>query len=163
MTRCALTVLLSAVFMSLFAGAARADKPVREFLPPAPDETFPAGEPCEFPVTAETLQNNVFITTFSDGRQRLTGALKIRLTNALDPDKSLIVNASGPGWQTETETMVDVVGQGRWVLFQFPGDEPGPGIFLYRGQVHFVFDFATETLTVLSSTSPPRNLCDDLA
>ena len=162
MTRCALTVLWSVLFMSLFAGAASAEKPLREPLPSPPDTTFPAGEICAFPVLAETLENNEIITTFSDGRQRVTGALKIRLTN-VDTGQSLVVNASGPGWQTETETVFDVSGQGRWVLFQFPGDEPGPGIFLYRGNIHFVFDIALERLTVLSATSAPRNLCDDLA
>jgi hypothetical protein len=161
-TRCALTVLLSVVVMSLFARAASADKPVREPLPAQEDATYPAGALCDFPVLAETLQNNETITTFSDGRQRVTGALKIRLTN-VDTGESLVVNASGPGWQRETETMFDVSGQGRWVLFQFPGDEPGPGIFLYRGNIHFVFDFATESVTVLSATGSSRNLCEDLA
>ena len=162
MRRCELTVLLSLVFMSLFAGAAWGDKPVREPVPSPPDETFPAGQLCAFPVFVETLRNNEILTTFSDGRQRVTGALKVRLTN-VDTGESLIVNASGPGWQTETATMFDVSGQGHWLLFQFPGDQPGPGIFLYRGNIHFVFDFATETVTVLSATGSRRDLCAVLA
>lgn len=161
MRRCELTVLLSVAFMSLSAGAAWGDKPVRQPLP-SPHTTFAAGQLCDFPVAVQTLQNNEIVTTFSDGRQRVTGALKIRLTN-VDTGESLIVNASGPGWQTETATMFEVSGQGRWVLFQFPGDQPGPGIFLYRGNLHFVVDFATGSVTVLSATGSPRNLCADVA
>ena len=163
MRRSALTVLLSLGSLWLFAGAASADKPVREPLPTQQDVTFGAGEVCDFPVTLETLVNNQFVTTFSDGRQRVTGALKIRLTN-VDTGQSLLVNASGPAWQTETETVLEVSTQGRLVLFPFAGDEPGPGIFLYRGNVHFEVEFASGRLTVLSATGPPpKNLCDDLA
>ena len=160
MTRFALTVLVSVGLTLLLGGAALAAKPVREFVPSPPDTTFPAGALCGFPVAVETLRNNEYLTTFSDGRQRITGALKLRLTN-VDTGESLVVNASGPGWYTATETTFNVSGQGRWVLFQFAGDEPGPGIFLYRGNLRFVAD--ESGVRVLSSTSSPRNLCEDLA
>jgi len=160
--RCALSGLLLVGSLLLFAGGASADKPVREPFPAQEDATYAAGELCNFPVSIETLQNNEIVTTFSDGRQRLTGALKVRLTN-VDTGESLIVNASGAGWATVSDTAFEVSGQGLWVLLQDSGDEPGPGIFLYKGDIEWEFEFASERLTVLSATGSVRNLCDDLA
>jgi hypothetical protein len=151
---------MSVVLTLLLAGAALADKPVRTPAPPAEDATIEGA--CDFPVALEVLKDNVFETSFSDGRQRTSGAIRVRLTN-VDSGTSLVANASGPAWVTETETTVEFFGQGSTVLFMFPTDEPASGVFLYQGNLHSVFDVASGSFTVASSTNPPRDLCADLA
>ena len=42
------------------------------------------------------LVNREKITTFSNGTQLITGTVKDRLTNASDPEQSIVVNSSGP-------------------------------------------------------------------
>ena len=54
-----------------------------------------SGDFCGFPVEATILQNNQTVTIHQDGRQRITGALKVQLTNTLN-DKSITSNISGP-------------------------------------------------------------------
>jgi hypothetical protein len=73
------------------------------------------------------LANKEFTTTFSDGRQLITGKLKVRLTNLDEPSQSLKVNISGPGVIRVTEEGVFTLkATGRWLFFFFPGDL-GPG------------------------------------
>ena len=92
-----IAILLGVVLTLLLAPAASADKPVREFLP-AGDFTLTGV--CPFPVREQVVTNNEFITTFTDGRQLITGSFKVRATN-LDSDESLDLNISGPGVITE--------------------------------------------------------------
>jgi hypothetical protein len=78
-------------------------------------------------VEYHVLANKEFATTFNDGRQLITGTLKVRLTNLDDPSKSLTVNISGPRVVRVTEQGVFTLkATGRWLFFFFPGDF-GPG------------------------------------
>ena len=55
---------------------------------------------CSFDVLQEVTTNKEFIKTFADGRQLITGAFRVRVTN-LDTDASLDLNIPGPGRVTE--------------------------------------------------------------
>jgi len=105
---------------------------------------------------------------------RTTGALKIRVTNEMT-GKSILVNASGPGSQTET---VDEAGlltlvldfTGRSIVYPFDPDERAlfraaglPDIFATRGPVVGTVLVNTVTGEVESSTfDVARNRIDDL-
>ena len=85
-----LTILAAAVFVSTAVG----DPPTRQ--PVAyPSEPFVLGDFCGFPVQATILQNSQTQTVYQDGRQTVTGALKVRLTNTQN-GKSIDSNISGP-------------------------------------------------------------------
>lgn len=117
-------ILTTASFMLALIPVASADRPTREFLP---TERLVIEGICPFAVDVQILANNAFLTAFSDGRQLITGTLKVRLTNLDDPSKSRDVNISGPGVQRETEEGEFVLkARGRWLFFFFPGDL-GPG------------------------------------
>jgi hypothetical protein len=91
---------------------------------------------CGFPLRAETLRNNVKITTFSDGRQLVTGTRTVRLTN-LSSGKSLVVRDAG-SLITNPEQTAETF-HGRLVLFLFPGEPFGPGAWLFNGRVDATF------------------------
>lgn len=119
-----LVLLVAAVCAAVLAGGAGADRPIREFMPQTDDVISGA---CPFDVGLTILRNEAHLTTFSDGRQLVTGSLKVRLTN-LTPGsgKSIDLNASGPGLLTETATAFEIKAEGRWFWFFLPG-ELGPG------------------------------------
>jgi hypothetical protein len=123
-------VLLAATVTS----AAQAVPPTRETEPPFDFDNTSLF--CGFPLRAETLRNNVKITTFSDGREVVTGSHTYRLTN-LSSGKSLVLTDAGnlitdPGQTADTFT-------GRVVLFLFPGEPLGPGAWLFVGRTVATF------------------------
>jgi hypothetical protein len=83
----------------LIPSTAAADKPIREGLPA---EDFTIQGSCAFDVGLQVLVNKEFITTFSDGRQLITGQLVVRLTN-VDTGKPIDPNISGPAFSTPHE------------------------------------------------------------
>jgi hypothetical protein len=99
MRRLILVLSLAVAAALLVPSVAAADKPIREGLP-AQDLTIQGS--CAFDVDLHILVNNEFITTFSDGRQLITGALVVRLTN-VESGKSIDLNISGPGFITPHE------------------------------------------------------------
>jgi hypothetical protein len=110
---------------------AAAAAPIREPLVLDPIEI--AGV-CGFPVLAEALINQEFITTFTDAegnitKQLITGRLVTRLTN-LDTGQSVVVNTSGPGMITFEGDTVILHAHGPGFTFFFPGQlAPGdPGL-----------------------------------
>ena len=116
------------------ASAAQAVPPTRTTEPPFDfenDSVF-----CGFPLRAETLRNNVKITTFSDGRQLVTGSHTARLTN-LASGKSLVVTDAG-NLRTDPKQTTDTF-HGRLVLFLFPGEPFGPGAWLFVGRTVATF------------------------
>jgi hypothetical protein len=122
--------LLGALFAAMVASTAQAVPPTRETEQPFDFDSNSLF--CGFPLRAETLRNNVKITTFSDGRQLTTGSHTYRLTN-LSTGKSLVLTDAGnlitnPEQTTDTFT-------GRLVLFLFPGEPFGPGASLFVGRV----------------------------
>jgi hypothetical protein len=78
----------------------------------------------------------VKITTFSDGRQLVTGSHTYRLTN-LSTGKSLVLTDAG-NLITDPSQTTDTF-HGRLVLFLFPGEPFGPGAFLFVGGVEATF------------------------
>lgn len=116
------------------AGGAQAAPPTRTTEPPFDFDNISFF--CGFPLRAETLRNNVKITTFSDGRELVTGSHTYRLTN-LATGKSLVLTDAGnlitqPDLTSETFT-------GRVVLFLFPSEPFGPGAWLFIGRVVATF------------------------
>src|SRR5919204_116202 len=119
----------------LLASTAGATRPDRFFLPA--DDSVISGV-CSFDVDLHVIQNNEYITVFSDGHFIVTGALMVRLTNLSDPTNSMVLNIPGPGIFTPTSDGGLVLrAVGPW-LFWFSADDLYPGsppIFLFtRGQ-----------------------------
>jgi len=91
---------------------------------------------CGFPLRAETLRNNIKITTFSDGHQLVSGGRTVRLTN-LSTGKSVVLRDAGnvtTNAQQTSETLT-----GTLVLFLFPGEPFGPGAWLFEGRATATF------------------------
>jgi hypothetical protein len=129
------SVLILALLMGLaFAGPAQAAPPTRTTEPPFDFDNISTF--CGFPLRAETLRNNVKITTFSDGRQLVTGRHTGRLTN-LATGKSLALTDAG-SLTTDPEQTTDTF-SGRVVLFLFPGEPFGPGAWLFVGRTVATF------------------------
>jgi len=109
-------LLLAAVL----AAPAYATSPTREPAPIPP--SFTVEGICAFTVQVDVLVNRERITTFSSGRQLITGAVKDRLTNASDPEHSVVVNASGPATlEPQDDGTIMLTGRGLG-LQPFPAD-----------------------------------------
>jgi hypothetical protein len=144
-------LLLSLVLILLVPAAAPAAKPER--IPPPNDLvdiTFDAGSVCPFELRYQELVNKETTTLLGDGRRRVTGVYKVRLTNT-ETDASIDLNASGPQFftvvgdpQTGTETAVL---PGPQLFLLFPGDAGGPGAFLAHGRSRLTRDFALAQIT----------------
>jgi hypothetical protein len=118
-----IAIPLVVVLALLLVPATSASKPVREPLPAA---DFTLEDVCSFDVLLEVTTNKEFITTFSNGRQLITGAFRVRVTN-VESDESLDLNIPGPGALTENaDGSLTLESHGPWLLWFFPGDL-GPG------------------------------------
>jgi hypothetical protein len=130
----ALALLVSVLFAATAASAAQAVPPTRSTEPPFNFDNSSLF--CGFPLRAETLQNNVKITTFSDGHQLVTGSHTGRLTN-LSSGKSLVITDAGNVITNPQQTAETLTG--RLVLFLFPGEPLGPGAWLFVGRTVATF------------------------
>ena len=122
------------LFAATVAGAAQAVPPTRSTEPPFDFDNSSLF--CGFPTRAETLRNNVKVTTFGDGRQLVIGSHTVRLTN-LSSSKSLVITDAG-NLLTDPEQTTDTF-HGRLVLFLFPGEPFGPGAWLFVGRTVATF------------------------
>jgi hypothetical protein len=159
-----LTMLVWSVALALVpAAGASADKPTREPFPVGND-VFPAGVVCSFPVSIEVLENREKVTTFSDGRQLVTGTLKQRVTN-LATGESLDLNTSGPATITPSAdgSVLTISGRGHSLLFFFSGEPGGPGLFLYIGHNVVTFDVVNDVVTSVRATGRRIDICAALA
>lgn len=103
---------------------AAAQKPVKESSPIHPHEVLT--DICAFPVLVQEVVNKTKTITFPNGRVIYSGALKVRLTNQ-ETQKSILVNASGPGVQTPRDDGgIRIKATGHW-FWIFPAGELGPG------------------------------------
>src|SRR5215210_5386200 len=130
----ALASVVCLLFAAMVATAAQAVPPTRTTEPPfdfSSSSLF-----CGFPLRVETLRNNVKMTTFSDGRQLVTGSHTSRLTN-LSSGKSLVLTDAGNVMTNPQQTAETLTG--RVVLFLFPGEPFGPGAWLFLGRVGATF------------------------
>jgi hypothetical protein len=130
-----LVPVVGVLLAAMVASTAQADPPTRTTEPPF---DFESSLFCGFPLRAETLQTNQKITTFSDGRQLVTGRRSVRLTN-LSTGESLVVTDAGH-LTTDPEQTADTF-TGRLLFPLFPGEPRGPGVWLFVGKV--VATFAT--------------------
>ncbi|MEK6251028.1 MAG: hypothetical protein AABM43_03635 [Actinomycetota bacterium] len=130
----ALALLAGVLFAATVASAAQAVPPTRETEPPFNIDNSSLF--CGFPLRVETLRNNVKITTFSDGRQLVTGSHTSRLTN-LSSGKSLVLTDAGNVITNPEQTAESLTG--RLVLFLFPGEPFGPGAWLFVGRAVATF------------------------
>ena len=89
-----------------------------------------------FDIAVEVVVNNEILTTYFDAngdvvRQRVTGALKVRLTNQEDPEHSELFNISGPGAFRELpDGSTEQTGSGTWLHFGIT-DQPGALLLMH--------------------------------
>jgi hypothetical protein len=114
--------------------------------------TEPAGAVCDFPIAITPLKLREKVTSFSDGRVRLTGVAIVEVSN-VDNGRSIVINSSGPGWLDRNNV------QGGQLFFLFPSDVGGPGIYLYRGNVTFTRDDAGNFTSITATGTRSGNLC----
>jgi hypothetical protein len=129
-----LALLAGVLFVATAVSPAQAAPPTRETEPPFDFDRSSLF--CGFPLRAETLRNNVKITTFSDGRQLVTGGRTVRLSN-LASGESLVLRDAG-SVTTNPERTAETL-TGRLVLFLFPGEPFGPGAWLFVGRTVATF------------------------
>jgi hypothetical protein len=118
--------------IGISAAVAMASPPTHQFQP-FPDFVLPNA--CHFPVRLHATTNRSRVTTFSDGHLRITGALKVRMTDARN-GHSVTLNSSGPA--TVRFLAGGVVIEGRGVGFIALSISPrGPAGYLLqtKGQV----------------------------
>ncbi len=139
-----LVVALAVILTSaLVVPAALADKPIREPLPTPP--TLTVSDSCSFDVRIDFLANKEFITTFTSGKQIITGRLVVRVTNLENPSKSRVLNVSGPGIEDLSDPSTFNLSGSSLVFF--------PGVFLLtHGPVTLTFD-ANGNVTSFTQTS----------
>ena len=151
-------VLLGVMLALLLAPAASADKPAKD---PLPAVDIPLEGVCSFDVLQEVTTNKEFIKTFADGRQLITGAFRVRVTN-LDTDASLDLNIPGPGRVTEnSDGSVTLESHGPWLIWFFEGDL-GPGspgqLFVNNGTLVQTF-YPDGRVTIDKQTGSQTDIC----
>jgi hypothetical protein len=149
------TAALAAFLIStLVVPAALADKPTREPLPAPP--FFTVSGSCSFDVRIDFLANKEFLTTFTSGKQLITGRLVVRVTNLQNPSKSRVLHISGPGKNDIADPFTFNLSGSSLVFF--------PGVLLLtHGPVSLTFD-ASGNVTSFSQTSASSvDLCALLA
>ena len=154
MKRLSFVIGLAVAAALLVPSVAVADKPIREGLPA---EDFTIQGSCAFDVDLQVLVDKEFITTFSDGRQLITGRLVVRLTN-VDAGKSIDLNISGPGFLTPHEDgSLTLKQNGRSLLFL-------PGLLeLTIGPVVIEIDPNGNAVSVTRTSAATVDLCPVLA
>jgi len=122
-----------AAMITLIPTSAQATPPARE---PLPIEDFVLTDHCTFDISVEVVQNNEILTTYYDRngevvRQRVTGALKVRLTNEEEPENSVLFNISGPGrFRVLADGSTEQTGSGTWLHFGIT-DRPGELLLMH--------------------------------
>jgi hypothetical protein len=129
-----LALLAGVLFAATAASPAQAAQPTRTTEPPFDFDNSSLF--CGFPMRAETLRNNVKITTFSDGHQLVTGGRTVRLSN-LSSGESLVLRDAGSVTTNRERTAETLTGS--LVLFLFPGEPFGPGASLLVGRTVATF------------------------
>jgi hypothetical protein len=101
---------------AVLAPLAVADPPTRE--PVQLSGTFTLSGLCDFDVQFDVLVNTELRTTFSESRTLITGRLVVRLTNASNTSKSVVVVINGPTFDTGS---AESVLRGTSIILGFPG------------------------------------------
>jgi hypothetical protein len=139
--------------LAVLASTAIADPPTREFIP-ASDFTISGS--CSFDVAVHVVANKEYGITFANGATLVTGTLKVTLTNASDPTKSITLNIPGPGLYTAPDGGLRLDARGPWLVFY-------PGVLLYAaGNMTFAVSASGEfSFTQQGGTS--TDICAVLA
>ena len=149
MRRIVIAVMTAAAIL-LVPASAQATPPTRE---PVLIEDFVLTDHCGFDIDVEVVKNNEIQTTYYDAdgnvvRQRVTGSLKVRLTNLEDPEHSVLFNISGPGETRELpDGSTEQTGSGTWIHFGIT-DQPGALLLMHGRFTANISDagfFLTET------------------
>jgi hypothetical protein len=164
--------LLAAAMLALLAAApATADTPLR-LRTPARSFTYPAGDPCPFPLSLNVLEDNTFATLFFDKdgnflREQDSGHLAVEYANALTGE-SIVLNTSGPARITASDGLLTVTLRGLSFVHlagfaEVPTGIPVPSALHTQGPVvlEASFDLSTETLTQVPENW--FNICEALA
>jgi hypothetical protein len=147
-------VLAAIVASALTVPAALADKPIREPLPAPP--FLIVSDSCSFDVRIDFLVNKEFITTYSSGKQLITGRLVVRLTNLADPTQSRVLQISGPG-KNDIANPSTVNLSGSSLIF-FPGV-----LLLTHGPVTLTIDANGNVTSFTQTSASSVDLCGALA
>ena len=160
MHRIVRTLICTAVALAglMTAGPASAAAPERiTFVPTT--YVFEAGVVCDVPVLYEELSEHGTLTIFDDGRLFGTGAYRVRLTNMLDPTKTLVVNGTGPQMYAETYTRLPA----HTLFTMFQGLDFMPGFYVATGNLTITRDPETSAITGIGGVYRiSDNLCGQL-
>lgn len=161
MRRALASLLVVALLAVAAVPAAAGGRPEKWTNEPIPLEVYEPGVLCPFTTTIEDLENtshNILFPPTADGTQRMIGAGRIvlRVANA-DNGRSVTYNASGPGTFLVDGDLLTIAGQGPWLLYAFPGDAGGPGVWYVRGAFALEVDLVTGTWLALDL---PHNVVD---
>jgi len=147
------TVALAALAgAALLVPAALADRPARDPLPAPP--TFTISGSCLFDVQVDVLVNKEFITTFTSGKQIITGQLFVRVTN-LSNGTSTELNISGPGIEDLSSPSTFNL-SGTSLIF-FSGV-----LVLTRGPISLTFDQDGNVTSFTQTSASSLDLCKAL-
>jgi len=130
----AVAVAVTLITTGLTTVGASASAPVHSRLA-FPDFLLPRGA-CNFPVLIHATTNRSRVTTFSDGHFRITGTLKVTMTN-LRTAQHISINSSGPAtvWpQPGGGVIVNGRGIG-FIALSIEPEEPGGFLLQTKGQV----------------------------
>lgn len=149
-----LTLVFAVILSSaILAPAALADKPTTE---PLPSPSFFISGSCSFDVQLDILVNKEFITTFTSGKQIITGRLVVRVTNLSDPTKSAVLQVSGPGIEDLSDPSTFNL-SGTSLIF-FPGV-----LALTHGPVSLTFDASGNVTSFTQTSASSVDMCAVLA
>jgi hypothetical protein len=149
-----LTLVFAVILSSaILVPAAFAEKPTREPLPAA---SLVISGSCSFDVQVDFLVNKEFITTFTSGKQIITGRLVVRLTNLSDPTKSTVQQISGPGINDLSDPSTFNLSGTSLVFF--------PGVLvLTHGPVSLTFDASGNVTSFTQTSASSVDMCAVLA
>jgi hypothetical protein len=130
--------------------------------------TFDAGILCPFQLDIAVVAFNVVQTTYFDSNHNVikvsfTGRGVFQVTNDAT-GKTLVVNASGPGFlYPQPDGSLLGVGGGPGLIGLLPTDEGGPALLLIHGHETFNLNGATGQITNLKIVGTVTDLCAALA
>ena len=163
-----LRALLCGVVVALvFVATAGANPPTKEAAPTPPPVTFPARTVCAFPVTFESVVNQLFFITFVDRADDFrfqigAGYQLLRVTNEATHE-SMLINVTGPGKVTANpDGSITIEGGGHWLVGFLPGDSPSSRLLLMDGRIVLNVS-STGTLTLVSHEGTTQDVCAALA
>jgi hypothetical protein len=157
MTRRLLICLSALAAAALVAPSAWAEKPTIERF--VDDSSYEGGEDvCGFLLQFD-LDLNLRVATFSDGRTLTNVRGTWQLANALTGESATFrIAGSVRGTQLPNGDFREDV-RGQFLLFYFPGDQGGPGIFYTKGRTVDIYDATTGFIKSTRFTGQRTDVC----